>query len=247
MQRAPAFTYAKLCEIEAAIPLAYEANAKWFMTKKTFMTIEAIVDTVGQPVARTNYGISGRPERAILGRPVVLNDYMSSFATSVTGDTICAFIFNPADYILNTNYGVTVKRYTDEATDDEIMKAIALVDGKVVDKNSLVTVTVKKRINAVTPESATFDKYAESDGYVDVVVTAVPAVETNAVNKIYIGKTEVGKGSGGANWSLSSGMITLKKAYLATLDVGDTVFTITFTDDSDALFALTVTDTTPEG
>lgn len=79
------------------------------------------------------------------------------------------------------------------------------------------------------------------------MVTAVPAVETNAVNKIYIGKTEVGKGSGGANWSLSSGMITLKKAYLATLDVGDTVFTITFTDDSDALFALTVTDTTPEG
>lgn len=137
------FTYAKLCEIEAAIPLAYEANAKWFMTKKTFMAIEAIVDTAGQPVARTNYGISGRPERAILGRPVVLNDYMSSFSTSVTGDTICAFIFNPADYILNTNYGVTVKRYTDENTDDEIMKAIALVDGKVVDKNSLVTVTVK--------------------------------------------------------------------------------------------------------
>lgn len=79
------------------------------------------------------------------------------------------------------------------------------------------------------------------------MVTAVPAVQTNTVSKIYIGKTEVGKGSGGANWSLSSGVITLKKAYLAALDVGETVFTITFTNDSDALFTLTVADTTPEG
>ena len=45
--------------------------------------------------------------------------------------------------MLNTNYAVTVKRYTDEDTDDEIVKAIELVDGKVVDKHSLVTVTVK--------------------------------------------------------------------------------------------------------
>ena len=35
------------------------------------------------------------------------------------------------------------KKYTDEKTDDECMKAIMLVDGKVIDKNSLVTVTVK--------------------------------------------------------------------------------------------------------
>ena len=54
-----------------------------------------------------------------------------------------AFMFDFKDYVLNTNYAVTVKRYTDEDTDDEVIKAIELVDGKVVDKNSLVTVTVK--------------------------------------------------------------------------------------------------------
>ena len=38
---------------------------------------------------------------------------------------------------------MTVKRYEDNDTDDLVTKAIMLVDGKVVDKNSLVTVTKK--------------------------------------------------------------------------------------------------------
>ena len=43
--------------------------------------------------------------------------------------------------MLNTNMNVTVSRYTDQDTDDEVTKAIMLADGKVIDKNSLVTVT----------------------------------------------------------------------------------------------------------
>lgn len=138
-------TYADLVAAEAALPQAYDAGAVWCMTKKTFMTqIAGMVDTNGQPVARVNYGIAGKPEYSIFGRRVILvGDYMSSFAASVTADTIVAFMFNFKDYVLNTNYAVTVKRYTDEDTDDEVIKAIELVDGKVVDKHSLVTVTVK--------------------------------------------------------------------------------------------------------
>lgn len=138
-------TYANLVAAEAALPQAYEANAVWCMTKKTYMTqIVGMEDQNGQPVARVNYGIAGKPEYTILGRRVVLcGDYMSSFASTVTADTIVAFMFNFGDYILNTNLAVTVKRYTDEDTDDEIMKAVTLVDGKVVDKNSLVTMTIK--------------------------------------------------------------------------------------------------------
>lgn len=138
-------TYADLVAAESALPQAYDAGAVWCMTKKTFMTqIVGMVDANGQPVARTNYGTSGKPEYSILGRRVVLvGDYMSSFAATVTADTVVAFMFNFKDYVLNTNFGVTVKRYTDEDTEDEIVKAIELVDGKVVDKNSLVTVTQK--------------------------------------------------------------------------------------------------------
>lgn len=137
--------YADLTAAEAALPQAYDAGAVWCMTKKTFMTqIVGMVDANGQPVARTNYGTAGKPEYSILGRRVVLvGDYMPSFAANAAADTVVAFLFNFKDYILNTNYAVTVKRYTDEDTEDEIVKAIELVDGKAVDRSSLVTVTQK--------------------------------------------------------------------------------------------------------
>jgi len=135
--------YSLLVAAEAALPLAYENGAVWFMTKKTFMAFVGMVDNNGQPIARVNYGIGGRPERTLLGRPVVLNDYMASVGTEVEEDTVVAFLFNPKDYILNTNLNMTIKRYEDNDTDDQVTKAVMLVDGKVVDKNSLVTITKK--------------------------------------------------------------------------------------------------------
>ena len=135
--------YSTLVDAEAALPLAYENGAVWFMTKKTFMKFVGMVDSQKQPIARVNYGINGAPERTLLGRRVVLNDYMPSYADTVTSDTVVAFLFRPEDYVLNTNYAVTIKRYEDNETDDQVTKAIMLVDGKAVDKNSLVTVTKK--------------------------------------------------------------------------------------------------------
>lgn len=140
--------YKTLVDAEAALPLAYENGAVWFMTKKTFMAFIGMTDSAGQPIARTNYGMNGSPERTLLGRRVVLNDYMPSYADSVDLDTVVAFLFRPEDYVLNTNYNVTVKRYEDNDTDDQVTKAIMLVDGKVVDKNSLVTVTKKAKASA---------------------------------------------------------------------------------------------------
>ena len=52
-------------------------------------------------------------------------------------------MFNFADYILNTNLQVTIKEYEDHDTDDQIKKAIMLVDGKPVDLGSLVVMQVK--------------------------------------------------------------------------------------------------------
>lgn len=64
------------------------------------------------------------------------------------------------------------------------------------------------------------------------------------VSKLYLGEDEVKKGSGGANWSVSDGTITLKKAYLATLEEGENVFTFTFTKDNDVEVKITVEDST---
>ncbi len=137
-------TYDKLVAAEAALPLAYENGAVWFMTKYTFMNcFVGMVDAEGQPIARVTYGIAGKPERTLLGRTVILNDYMDNYAAAPTDATIFAFLFNPKDYVLNSNLQMTIKKYEDNDTDDQITKAIMLVDGKVVDKNSLVTLVKK--------------------------------------------------------------------------------------------------------
>lgn len=142
-----ALAYADLVAMEAAIPQAYDNGVIYVMTKKTYLTqIVGMVDANKQPIARVNYGINGRPEYSILGRRVLLvGDYMPSFTSTVERDTAVIFAFNFADYILNTNLAVTVSRYTDNDTDDEVLKAIELVDGKVVDSGSLVTLTIKKK------------------------------------------------------------------------------------------------------
>ena len=64
------------------------------------------------------------------------------------------------------------------------------------------------------------------------------------MSKLFLGDTEVTKGSGGANWSVSDGTITIKKAYLATLDMGVKTFTVKFTKDNDVDVKITISDTT---
>lgn len=136
-------TYQTLVDAEAALPLAYENGAVWNMTKKTFMKFIGMVDTNKQPIARVNYGIDGKPERTLLGRQVVLNDYMTSLGATIAKDTVVAFLFDWSDYMFNTNYNMVVKSYEDNDTEDQVTKAVMICDGKVIDKNSLVTITKK--------------------------------------------------------------------------------------------------------
>ena len=138
-------SYKTLVDAEAAIPQAYETGAKWFMSKKTYMEFVGMTDSNGQPVARVNYGIGGSPERTLLGREVVLTgDYMPNFTAAPSADTVFAFIFRPSDYILNSVYDMGISKRQDWDTEDMQTKAVTSCDGKVADKNSLVTLTVTK-------------------------------------------------------------------------------------------------------
>lgn len=126
-------SYAKLCEAEGALPVEYETGAKWCMNKKTFAKVMGIMDNTEQPVARVNYGIGKALERVILGRDVVITPY-------VADDKI--FMFDFADYVLNTIYDMGISKKQDWETEDLLTKAVMSVDGKVVDTGSLVTLTV---------------------------------------------------------------------------------------------------------
>lgn len=142
IQATGALTYADLVAAEAALPSAYENGAEWVMHKKTFFNqIIGMVDSNGHPIARVDHGLDGKVEYRILGRIVNLTDHISS--TIGSSYATLAFIINLKDYMINTNMGVTVSRYTDEDTDDKVTKAIMLADGKLIDTRSLVAVQLK--------------------------------------------------------------------------------------------------------
>ena len=128
---------------EAALPLAYENGAVWLMTKKTYLKAKFLKDANGQYIFREVHGTDGSVKRYLFEREVVLNDYMTSLGDTISTDTIVAALFNLEDYVLNTNYAMGVREYIDNETEDKVRKSVMLVDGKVIDKNSLVTITKK--------------------------------------------------------------------------------------------------------
>jgi HK97 family phage major capsid protein len=69
-------TYTNLLEAEAALDEAYDGNAKWLMSRSTWVThIKAMLDTADRPLidANAQAGIGTRPARMLLGYPVVLD------------------------------------------------------------------------------------------------------------------------------------------------------------------------------
>lgn len=133
--------YKTLIDAEAAIPQAYEAGSVWVMNKPTFMQFLGMIDSNGQPIARVNAGVNGVPSRVLLGRNVVLCDYLPTFAATLKKTDVFAFIYRMKDYVLNSNYSVAMKIYEDNDTDDIVKKSIMIADGKPVDFNSLVLLT----------------------------------------------------------------------------------------------------------
>lgn len=142
-------TYQLLCDVEATIPVQYEGTTKWCMTKKTFMKFMAMTDANGQPIARVNFGIGGRTERTLLGRDVVLyipqsGSKLGTYADTVEADTIFAFLADFGDYVLNTNYNLGIQNAIDWDNEDHKTKAVLACDGKMIVKDSLITLTKKK-------------------------------------------------------------------------------------------------------
>lgn len=140
--------YEVLCDSEAAIPVNYEATAKWCMTKKTFMKFIGMTDENKQPIARINHGIDGKPERTLLGRDVVIyqpqaESKLGTYADTVDADTIFAFIVDFSDYTLNTNYNLGIQHAIDWDNEDHKTKAVLACDGKLITTDSLVTLTKK--------------------------------------------------------------------------------------------------------
>lgn len=136
-----AIDYKTLVSAEAALPMEYENGAVWVMSKKTFMEFVGMTDTNGQPIARVNYGMGGTPERTLLGRRVVLTNYLPAYASTLKTTDVFAMLYDFSDYTLNTNFEVGMKVYEDNDTDDIVRKSIMVCDGKPILNASLVKLT----------------------------------------------------------------------------------------------------------
>lgn len=137
------FTYKNLLQFVGAVPAAYRSGAVIFATQATFFEWMGVTDTVGQPVARVNYGVDGSMSQSLFGMPVVFADeYLQDYVAG-GGDAanIFAFIYNFKEYTLNTNYDLGLDQRTVWENENKEVKAVMAVDGKAVTINSLVTWT----------------------------------------------------------------------------------------------------------
>lgn len=109
-----------------------------YVNKATWDTYMAgMVDSQGQPVARTNMGIGGKQDRTFLGYPVEIVEYLPSFDAASATDVFLVF-GDLSEWVLNSNLQLTYKKYFDENTDEWIEKSTLIADGKVADAAGFV-------------------------------------------------------------------------------------------------------------
>lgn len=124
-------------KVEKSIPLEYEDSAVWVLSKDLFTEITFLTDTNGRLVATEDLNAKGFGKRKIFGRPVVLTNRVTKFETAVKDD-IVGFVGDMSDYIFNTNYEMTLSKYVDNETDENVTKAVMLCDGKLARKDSFI-------------------------------------------------------------------------------------------------------------
>jgi HK97 family phage major capsid protein len=129
-------------KVFAKMPLAYKAGASFYMASGTFEGyIDGMVDAQGQPVGRTNYGITDGPQERFGGKAVIQveDDIIVPYDTAVTGDVVAVYV-DLKNYGFNSNMQMTMYRYFDQNTNEWVDKAILIADGKLIDPNGVVIV-----------------------------------------------------------------------------------------------------------
>src|SRR5690554_5577453 len=133
--------YQKWTELLGTVPRSYRNGVVLIMNDSDWNRyIVGMVDQNGQPVARVNYGLDGSIEERFLGREVIpVEDLLPSIDTAAGGEVV-AILVRLSDYMVNSNMGITYRRYFDENTDEWVSKATMIADGKLADPNGVVLI-----------------------------------------------------------------------------------------------------------
>jgi HK97 family phage major capsid protein len=128
----------------AKVPRPYRNGVALIMNDADWNRyIVGMVDANGQPIARVNYGLDGTIEERFLGREVIaVEDLLPSIDEADAGDVV-GILVRLSDYMVNSNMGITYRRYFNEETDEWVSKATMIADGKLADPNGVVLIKKK--------------------------------------------------------------------------------------------------------
>lgn len=121
------------------LPLGYRAGEFIFPLSTVESYLETMHDNNNNPIFRqatgleVNDGDAQNPNGRFFGREISLvePDVLPDFDAASAGDVIGIF-WQPNEYAINENFGFTMRRYFDEETNEWVDKALAIVDGKVL-------------------------------------------------------------------------------------------------------------------
>ena len=128
-------------KVFAKIKKRYQ-RGKFYMAQGTFEGyIDGMVDEVGQPVGRTNYGIDGEIKYRFGGKNVETteDDVITPYDTAAADEVIAVYM-NMKDFVFNSNMQMTVVHWTDHDNNKKKTKVMLICDGKIADPNGVIIV-----------------------------------------------------------------------------------------------------------
>lgn len=115
---------------------------KFYMAQSTFDGyIDGMVDSVGQPIGRVNYGIDGAERYRFGGKDVetVEDAVIAGYDDASTGGIVAVFV-DLKDYAVNSNLEMQTVKWIDNDTNTIKYKVIMICDGKLVDPNGVLII-----------------------------------------------------------------------------------------------------------
>lgn len=128
-------------KVFAKIKKRYQ-KGMFYMALGTFEGyIDGMVDSAGQPVGRTNYGIADGPTYRFGGKNVepVEDDVLPLYDSAAEGDVVAVYM-NMKDFVFNSNMVMTVVHWTDHDNNKKKTKVMLICDGKIADANGVILV-----------------------------------------------------------------------------------------------------------
>lgn len=124
----------------AKIPLAYRGEGVMIMTAATWETyIMTLKDANDRPLYQETYDpTNGNLTCRFAGREVILvePDILKDYDTAQSGEAWAIYL-KPTDYAINTNMEIAFKRWFDDEKNKYFNKGLCIMDGKLLDVNSV--------------------------------------------------------------------------------------------------------------